>query len=143
MQTGTETVKRSPARAKTRSHLAADMVAAGTHSMASAARAYGIRTESVRIACLKRGIRGITAVGRAAMCNPEKMARMLALSIPAFKAASELRRAERGIPSDAEIIAMTERGMSYEMIARKLKTTRGAIAGIVHRAKRRAAEDGS
>lgn len=35
---------------------------------------------------------------------------------------------------------MTERGMSYEMIARKLGTTRSAVAGIIHRAKRRVAE---
>lgn len=86
MRAGTEPVivKRFK-RAKTHSHLAADLVAAGTHSMASAARAFGIRADSVRIACLKRGIRGMTAVGRAAMSNPEKMDRMRALSIPASR----------------------------------------------------------
>ncbi len=129
-----ERQRRKAERTPSRSQLAAELVADGTHSLASAARAHGITVEAVRMRCLRLGIKPNRAIGRAALKakrSPETRARMAAAQ---RKRGIELRE-QRGIDPH-RLVEMAERGVTYSGIAEAIGVSRCAVAGLIHRARK-------
>lgn len=129
-----------PPRPRSRGELAADLVEAGTHSMAEAAREHGISLSRVGQTCNARGIKGRTTIGIDAVKGPMCEAAAERLRDIA-RARCAAIRAERGIPDPSAILAMHEADdLSYSEISKRLKITKNQVAGLIHRARKETAE---
>lgn len=131
-------------KGKSRSERGYEMVAAGTHSMAGAARELGISAAAVAKACNLRGIKGMTPLGKIAaryqppMTEEQRRARLEM----ARRIAAEYRKAN-GIPDPVEIVKLVKSGKSYAKAARVYGLTRNQVAGYINRAKESGLYDGT
>ncbi len=123
---------------KSRAQQAVDLVRAGTHSKADAARALGVNKSTVSVACRAAGIVGITEIGRRALStniSPETArARNDALARHRRKVRAENISLAR--PGDDIETLHFVRGLSYGDIAELLGLSRNAVAGKIDRIKR-------
>lgn len=122
-------------RPRSRGDMAADLVEAGTHSHVTAARALGISHKAVSQACIKRGLRGRTAVGQRAVSRAARAHSMR--GVETLRRTAATARAARGLPDYEALLRMTrEDGITYSDLAARYGVTRSAVAGLIARAKR-------
>lgn len=120
---------------RSRGDMAADLVEAGTHSHVTAAHALGISHKAVSQACIKRGLRGRTAVGQRAVIQAARAHSMR--GVETLRQTAATARAARGLPDYEALLRMTrEDGITYSDLAARYGVTRSAIAGLIARAKR-------
>ena len=116
---------------KSRTQQAVDLVSAGTHSKADAARAVGISKQAVCKACCNAGIGGFTQLGRRssreAVAKHYRKVRDKNISL-----------ARQG--DDIETLHFV-RGLSYGDISELLGMSRNAVAGKIDRIKRSRARE--
>ncbi|TXH53585.1 MAG: hypothetical protein E6Q97_13040 [Desulfurellales bacterium] len=120
---------------KSRTQQAVDLVSAGTHSKADAARAVGISKQAVCKACCNEGIGGFTQLGRRAIAASSASAS----KIEAIAKSRSKVRAENisfARPGDDIETLHFVRGLSYGDISELLGMSRGAVAGKIDRIKR-------
>lgn len=123
---------------KSRTQQAVDLVKAGTHSKASAARALGVSKATVSRACRAAGLYGVTEIGRRAWStniSPET-ARARREALARYRRKVRAENISLARPGDDIETLHFVRGLSYGDIAELLGTSRSAIAGKIDRIKR-------
>lgn len=123
---------------KSRTQQAVDLVRAGTHSKASAARALGITKAVVSVACRAAGMAGVTEVGRSALStniSPET-ARARRAALARHRRNVRVKNISLARPGDDIETLHFVRGLSYGDIAELLGLSRNAVAGKIDRIKR-------
>jgi transposase-like protein len=110
---------------KSRSEMAADLVASGEASKSEAARRFGLTPWAVGFVCKRRGLPlGTTDLGRQAM----------------GRGRTEERRKANGYPEPSQLLKLYEKSNgSYSDIAAQFNMTRGQVAGFINRARKEAA----
>lgn len=129
------TISDTQQKRKSRSQRGADLVEAGTHSMSSAAREFGISRTTVMMVCHDRGICGLTKIGRRDVGRALNAPGVRAKRAASYKQRCEEKRRERGLPSDRELLRLA-RSASYGQLAARLRLTKGQVAGYIHRARK-------
>lgn len=123
---------------KSRTQQAVDLVRAGTHSKASAARALGITKAVVSVACSAAGMAGVTEVGRRAWStniSPET-ARARNDALARYRRKVRAENISLARPGDDIETLHFVRGLSYGDISELLGMSRSAVAGKIDRIKR-------
>lgn len=128
---------------KSRTQQAVDLVRAGTHSKASAARALGVGKSTVSVACRAAGIVGVTEIGRRACStnvSPET-ARARNDALARYRRKVRAENISLARPGDDIETLHFVRGLSYGDISELLGMSRSAVAGKIDRIKRSRARE--